>query len=532
MRVRKTVGRALLLVAAGGLCQCGERTPPQGEPAPPPAAPPPAARPAAHILLLYAAALAAALPCYVFLATERYTLLARLIAWAGLGLSFLPAVTLLAAPSSRRNGVAATGLVVALFYHMGVFHERRLLLRWGEARISSASVELALLMAALCVPLLWAGWALCGAFRLPRLAPRLRLPIAPRRLRDVGIVIVLWSALVHLLWLRGQITTYQPAVSVISALVPIELGFAMLVVHQLGGHATRRDRLIFWGLMAMMAAISLALGMILVVVRPFLVYLLGWLLLGRRVRLLPVAAVLGAVLLMQPVKGEFRQKVWDRPTSLGVVERVLLYVDLIERHWLGGELDPEVDKEQSLQVAASRTGASLGLAHVVELTPASVPYQRGATYRYLLYTFAPRLLYPEKPIAQYADIWAAVMYGYTTEAGTAHVMVGLSQLAEAYINFGLLGGALFLLLLGAIYRLCDEVLAHEAAGSGALALYLYYVLNAMIGSEGSFAQFWGGVIQTFLLYGTGLWLLRPRGAAAAPLAAPALVDSALPGASQ
>src|SRR6185436_16830245 len=132
---------------------------------------------------------------------------------------------------------------------------RRLLLRWGDARIGSASVELALLLAALAVPLMWLGWSLFWALRVGRFVPQLRLEVPPHRLRRAGTLLILWSIFVHLLWLRGQLTTYQPVVSLISAAVPIELGFAMLLVHQVHGRATARDRLVLWGLIGLMAGI-------------------------------------------------------------------------------------------------------------------------------------------------------------------------------------------------------------------------------------------------------------------------------------
>ena len=82
-----------------------------------------------------------------------------------------------------------------------------------------------------------------------------------------------------------------------------------------------------------------------------------------------------------------------------------------------------------VKIAAARTGAALQLANAIELTPQAIPFQGGATYRYLRFALMPRVFYPDKPIAQYADVWAAVLYGYTTQSGTAHVMVGLSQVA-------------------------------------------------------------------------------------------------------
>jgi hypothetical protein len=462
------------------------------------------------MVALYLVGLAALLPCYILFATDRYTLLARILAWLGLGISLLPTLVMLIRPASRMNGIAAAGLLIAVFYHLAVFHERRLVLRWGEARISDTSVELALLLAAVATPAMWLGWFLAGTARIGRLLPKPELCVPPGLLRNAGCVLILLALGADLLWIRGELTTYQPAVSVISALLPLELGVAMLVVHQVRGHATARDRLLFWLLFTLIGTFSLARGMIMVIIRPFLLYLLGWVYIARRVRVLPVIAVLGAVLIMQPVKGEFRQRVWDRPVEMSLTDRALLYVDLLERHWLGGDFDPIIDRTRSVETAMARTGASLALANVIELTPGAVPHQWGATYKYLQYAFIPRVLYPDKPISQYADVWAAVMFGYTTERGTSHVMVGLSQIAESYINFGLLGGLFMLMVIGVLYRANDEIMGRREAGLGALSVYLYAVSNTMIGFDGSFAQTWGGIVQTLLLYGVAMKVLGSR----------------------
>lgn len=485
----------------------------------------------ARLWAAYGTGLAVALPLYLFFATERFGLLARGLAWLGLALGLLPAMVLLTRPKARPCAVAALGLWLTLFYHLAVFHERSLLLRWGEARISEASVDLALLLAALATPALWLGWAAGGALGLARGLPHPRLDVPAGPLRLCGAGIVLLSMLTDVLWLRRELTLYQPAVSVISVLTPADLGFAMVLMPTLrrpgaardaaGDRAGDRDgerlgQALFWGLFAAAAALALVRGMLTPLVKPLLIYLLGWLLVGRRVRLWPVVVALGAVLLLQPVKAEFRARVWDRETSLGLADRAGLYVDLVAQHWFGGDTDRSVDKGESVQVAAARTGAALQLAHAVELTPSAVPHQWGATYRYLRFALMPRVFDPDKPIAQYADVWAAVVYGYTTPRGTAHVMVGLSQVAEAYINFGLVGGLLLLAGIGVLLRVMDEIFSHKDAGVGALCLHLYFVQSVTITLEGSLAQFWGGVLQSFLLYGVGMALLgalaRGRGA--------------------
>ncbi|MFO0573668.1 MAG: hypothetical protein U1A78_06720 [Polyangia bacterium] len=496
------------------------RDAPRATSAPPAdAAPPgPAARPgaAAPLVLGFGLLAAISLPLFVFFGSARFSLLARLCGWLGLLSSLLPGLWLLTRRRALSCSVVAFGLWMALFCHLAVLHADRLLLRWGEARLSEPSVDLALLYAGLAVPAMWLGWAAAGPLGAARAMPRLRLSVPQGALRTAGAVLVLLSLLADALWLRGLLPLQQPWVGLITVLLPGDLGFAMVLLSSLVGEREPRAQAklasslsssLFWALFAAAAVVALMRGVLSALVKPLLIYLLGWLLVRRRLRLWPVLAALFAVVLLQPVKAEFRARVWDRQSTLSLGERVALYLDLTAQHWLGGETAPVVDRERAVQAAASRASAALQLAHVVELTPASVPYQGGATYRYLRYALIPRLLMPDKPIAQHADVWAAVVYGYTTQSGTAHVMVGLSQLAEAYVNFGLLGGLLVLALCGALFRLIDELLAHPRAAAGALALHLYFVQNVTLAFEGSLANFWGGVLQQLVVYGVALALL-------------------------
>ena len=56
-------------------------------------------------------------------------------------------------------------------------------------------------------------------------------------------------------------------------------------------------------------------------------------------------------------------------------------------------------------------------------------------------------------------------------------------------------------------RAMDEIFAHPQAGTGALALHLYFALSVAVTLEGSLAQYWGGVLQQYLVYGVALALL-------------------------
>jgi hypothetical protein len=455
-----------------------------------------------RLLLLYLGAMALALPLFLLMATERFSLLARFFAWLGLALALLPGVIMVSLPRSRMSSVVAIGLALAT-YHVAVFHEKRLVLRWGEARISDESIEMALLMTALAVPAVWLGWVVTGSLGLARLAPRARLEVRPEVIRTVGALVVLLSLLINSLFLRGDLYLESPrALSVAALLTQTELGFAMILTPHL--LSTGRTRSLYGALFALVMLQGLVAGVLLVMLRPLILYLFGSLFVQRRVRLLPLALMCGVVLLLQPVKGAYRQRVWDRrgPLEMGLWERVELFSELFVQHWLPGQYGAQTDTGASVQTAVSRTGSAISLAHVMEMTPGAIPHQYGGTLHYFAWAFIPRVLYPDKPSAQTADVWFAAEYGYLHKAQQSHVIVGLPQVAEAYINFGVAGGLVMLMGLGVLCRVVDDTVGQRTSGHGGLALYLCYLMALMINTqEGSLGQAWGGTLQFFVVYG-------------------------------
>src|SRR5262249_6872598 len=143
-------------------------------------------------------------------------------------------------------------------------HEERLVLRWGEARLTIASIETALLFAALALPALWAGWALFGALGIGRIMPRPRLAVAPKVLSIAGTLVVLLSTLLMLLFLSGRLVPGSSQVmSVLGLFMQTDLGFAMLYCAMIYGNDPRRDKLLYFGLALLTAAIGMIAGVLL-----------------------------------------------------------------------------------------------------------------------------------------------------------------------------------------------------------------------------------------------------------------------------
>ncbi|HNF98995.1 MAG TPA: hypothetical protein PK493_16975, partial [Pseudomonadota bacterium] len=100
--------------------------------------------PAARLRLGYLLLMLGMLPVLLLLGTARFPSLARLAAWVGLLLSGLPALHIVTSKRARPSAVAGLSLMIALCYFLATLHEERLLLRWGEARITGGAVTLAM----------------------------------------------------------------------------------------------------------------------------------------------------------------------------------------------------------------------------------------------------------------------------------------------------------------------------------------------------------------------------------------------------
>src|SRR5207253_3380694 len=102
----------------------------------------------------------------------------------------------------------------------------------------------------------------------------------------------------------------------------------------------------------------------------------------------PVVVGAAAVLILAPVRGQFRELTWGpEGEKLSLTGRVLLYPELV------AEYVTRVEPVDAVQATFSRVSHLMTFAEVVEKTPAVVPYASGETYYSLLFTPVPRFLY-------------------------------------------------------------------------------------------------------------------------------------------
>lgn len=176
----------------------------------------------------------------------------------------------------------------------------------------------------------------------------------------------------------------------------------------------------------------------------------------------------------------------------------------------------DLDLPLAAEALASRLSSSPGyFSRVLERVPEVVPYERGGlTRRALLHIVTPRFLFPDK-LNLGGDSWLVWKYAGVRLADERQgTSVGLSYMAEFYIDFGVPGMFLPLfaygLFIGVVYQSVRLVAPSSALFHSAITVIF---LQHFTSYEGELAKLWGGLMQTWImfllfLYFCGPWIHR------------------------
>ena len=134
---------------------------------------------------------------------------------------------------------------------------------------------------------------------------------------------------------------------------------------------------------------------------------------------------------------------------------------------------------RSLNTVSTRLDFLLPVAWVIHQTPENVPYLKGETYYRLLFTFVPRLFWEDKPknVRDFGQ-----RYGFIPEGNEINGFK-LHHLGEFYINFGVLGILLGMLLLGLLYRVAHQLFFHAGASVVTMAAGAHILTVLVVNME-------------------------------------------------
>lgn len=175
----------------------------------------------------------------------------------------------------------------------------------------------------------------------------------------------------------------------------------------------------------------------------------------------------------------------------------------------------DMDWGQGLESFFERMTGTFYFSRVLDHVPSVVPHEGGAlTWRAVTHIFTPRFLFPEKPELGSTSLLVRKYTGLYVAGEESETSIGLSYMAEMYIDYGpyfmflplFAWGLLVGLTCMALYRLAPS----RAIGGAAVVALLGQPFASF---EGEFAYLLGGLIQaaliySVLLYFAGSWFHR------------------------
>lgn len=366
---------------------------------------------------------------------------------------------------------------------------------WG---VSRPMLEHALMLTAFSIITMYFCYYVVGGLVLRRMRPvNLKINYANR-----SILVFMWLFLIlHMLY---QYLEFLQSISSVShflrAIGWISMGYIYLQVLQNRVSPFLRG-VFLWGVLPLEAWSRFSHGSIAFLMLFLLFFLIiNWHFYKKMPTKL-IFFVLAAYIVINPVKSEYRTYVWTSGHEYGVMEKGVLFISLIKNYYLGrGRTENSI--KSNVETNINRMNHISVFAYVIDKTPKSVPFWEGETYKFLLVSYIPRVLWPNKPTAPQGNEFGH-RYGLV-EPWNFETTFNLPWLPEFYANYGTIGVFLGMGLVGLFFR--------------ALVIFfswpINYPLQYLIGltitfelffAESNLALMMGGVLSTtIVLIGTTL----------------------------
>jgi hypothetical protein len=447
-----------------------------------------------------------ALLAFIGLGEPAYSLEGRVLAWVLFVIGSAPALLYVAKERQHVPIIELVMIAHVIAFSLPVFFETELVLMARTIVAENAPVTGVIALALAAVVALWAGYKLAPRVFAIVPLPKLRLYCHPQKLFYYAVAVCLLT-----LARGGHFGVYE---QIIELAVSQDLAIAILALLFYKGLLSPVKRVVVLLLFSALILRGVSTGLTQQILQPVLIWFICRWFVVKKVQWGIIGAFVIAFVLLQPVKLQYRELVWQPQQSLTMVDKLGIFGQLFVEHWVfqGGELHDKVADS-----TRNRTSLLLQTAHILDWTPGIVPYENGRTFLYLLFGWVPRFVWTDKPVAQEANIKYALNYGVTTEEGVERTMFGVGELGEAVMNFGPAGVIPVFLLLGMLNYLPVQVvrlpefrrLRHEAIrveDIAPLALLIAVVIKLIfIGS--SISSLYVGIIQLIVVQAALLYLV-------------------------
>jgi O-antigen polysaccharide polymerase Wzy len=215
----------------------------------------------------------------------------------------------------------------------------------------------------------------------------------------------------------------------------------------------------------------------------------------KRLPIIFISLTLCIILVLNPIKGEFRQLTWFKGSSVSLspIEKAQLFVDVAIKKYTSPKL--YTDKVSDDGSAIARTAHIMLFTKVVEDTPRRVAYWQGETYLPLFTSFIPRFIFPDKPEERIGNLFGR-RYDYLSSRDL-DTSLNLPWIVEMYANFGVIGVIFGMSLVGIFLSFLEQKFNRPEMNSLEFVTGTT-ILFGLIYQESNFSLMVGGVFSLYL----------------------------------
>lgn len=207
-------------------------------------------------------------------------------------------------------------------------------------------------------------------------------------------------------------------------------------------------------------------------------------------RIMYVFSGLLIVVMIQFIKGDYRAVIWNNQNI--TANKAEIFFNIAQNKIFGNE---KIFSEENISANVVRINQGWIIAKVMEHVPAYEPYANGATIKdAIAASIFPRFLMPNKVMA--GGQGNMEKFAGVTLVNTS---MDISQIGEAYANFGFWGGILFMFILGLFFNWVITTIEKKTVKFPDLVFFIPLIFLQAIKAETSLATVLNHVVKTAIV---------------------------------
>ncbi len=324
--------------------------------------------------------------------------------------------------------------------------------------------------------------------------------VDPRRIGRAAVVLACLGLLAQLAQLRVDLPVVVGGIARLFHTLGY-LGMGLLVMEVTAGMASPGKKVLVTVVTVTLLALQLSTGFLSGLVTTSVVVLLSYWAVRRRLSIPLCIATLVVALMGLTVKSstdDFRNVSWRGGGNLSASAKASVFAGLVTKRIAN---DGIVQSVQNGWRSSARRSANMDLlADIVRRTPDPIPYWLGKTYVSLVGFAIPRIVWPSKPTKnlgqQFGHRYALL------DTNDTQTSFNLPFLVEFYANFGEIGVAVGMLIVGTIYGFLSRI-ANNPGQDPLVTIVGIVLMLPLLNIESDFSLIFGGLFMD----GLALWAL-------------------------